>query len=149
MWTASLLLAFFFQAPLKGPVVVVGLTDGQKVVVQNPQFSGFLETRDAETVLIYRHNHVHGRMPAGVISRIDFGVYKKGRPFLITVSLRNGQRLEVESERHLFVRVQGQTELGPVSIKHPDPIPGPLRLSTNPPDRYNDLTIQYLEFPAS
>jgi len=149
MWTLSLLLTFLFQAPLNAPIVVVGLTDGQKLVVANPQFSGFLETRDVGTVLIYRQNHVHGQMPVSVISRIDFGGYRRGRPFLITVSLKSGQKLEVESERHSFVRVQGQTELGMVFIKHPDPAAGQLRLSINPPDRKNDLTIQYLEFPPS
>jgi len=47
------------------------------------------------------------------------------------------------------VTVRGKTNFGIVTIKHPDPLSAPLRLSTRSANRKNDLTIQYLEFPTS
>jgi hypothetical protein len=89
-------------------------------------------------------------MPLKNVSRIDIGPYEKGRPYLLmTVTLRNGQVLELESARHAFVTVRGKTELGAVTINHPDPISAPVQLRTKPANRKKDLTIQYLEIPAS
>jgi hypothetical protein len=65
------------------------------------------------------------------------------------ITLRNGQCLQVESERRDFVSVRGKTDFGTITIKHPDPISGPVRLSTRKADRKKDLTIRYLEIPNS
>ena len=155
------LLLFWFQVPvpavpLESPaavpagrpaVVVVGLVDDQKLVVENPKFTGFLETRDNDAILKYRENEFHGELSVRSISRIDFREYDKNRPFLLTVTLTNGQKLEVQSEGKEFLMVQGQTDFGNVTIKHPDPLVSGVRLRTKKPDRKRDLTIQYLEFP--
>jgi len=45
--------------------------------------------------------------------------------------------------------VRGKTDFGIVTIKHPDPLSVPLRITTRSPNRKNNLTIQYLEFPTS
>ena len=112
--------------------------------------------KDAETirgafvyaVLMYRQQNFHGEMPLKTISRIEFGEYKKGKPFPMTVTLRNGQKLEVQSERRDFVTLKGKTDFGTVTIKHPDPTSAPVKLSTKKPNRKKDLSIHYLEIPA-
>jgi len=142
----SLLLMFLFQAP---QTVVVGLDDGMKVTMDTPDFSGFIEGRGSDAVLLYREKTFHGEMPVKTISRIDFGPYKKGKPFQLKVTLRNGNELNVESERRDFVTIHGKTDFGTVTIKHPDPVSAPLKLSAGKPNRKKDLTILYLEFPAS
>jgi len=136
------------QAPVAPTQVVVGLIDGQKVVIHNPKFNGFIRGRDGEIVLAYRQNHVRGLMPASVISKIEFGFYDKHRPFPMTVTLKNGERLEVEGTGSNYVTVNGDTDVGAVRIKHPDPISTPLRLSDDIPNRRKHLSIQYLEFPG-
>ena len=83
------------------------------------------------------------------IAKIEFGPYRKDKPFSLKVTLRNGDQLDVETERRDFVSIKGRTEFGTVTIKHPDPISATVRLSTKKPNRKKDLTIQYLEFPAS
>ena len=159
MLTLNFLLMFFLQAPQTpavlptpasaGQTVIVGLDGGTKVTVENPEFAGFIEGRNGDAVLIYRERKFHGEMPVKTISRIEFGPYKKGQPFPMKVTLRNGGQLEVESERRDFVSIKGRTDFGIVTIKHPDPVSVPLKLSVQKPNRQNDLTIQYLEFPAS
>lgn len=149
MKIVSLLIALLFQAPAPVSKVVVGLINGQQVVVEDPEFSGFIHGRSFDSVLFYRRQPVHGMMPTRTIARIDFGAYQQGQPVTLMLTLRNGQKLEVQTERDHFLMLRGNTELGTVIIKHPDPLSGPLRLSSNKPDRKNDLTIQYLEFPAS
>jgi hypothetical protein len=62
------------------------------------------------------------------------------------VTLKNGQKLEVRSERQNFLRIRGMSEFGPVVVEHPDPAVIPLRLSTRRPDREDDLTIRFIEF---
>ena len=88
-------------------------------------------------------------MPVKTISRIEFGPYRKGKPFPMKVTLKSGEELDVESERRDFVEIKGKSELGTVTIKHPDPISVPVRITTRKPNRKKDLTIQYLEFPSS
>lgn len=141
------LLLFLFQAPAQ--TVVVGLGDGRQLVLTNPEFTGFIEGRGGEAVLMYRQENFHGEMPLNTVSRIEFGEYKRGRPFPLVVTLRNGQKLEVQSERREFVMLKGKTDFGSVTIRHPDPLSSMVQLSTKKPNRKNDLTIQYLEFPTS
>ncbi len=148
MFILSFLLLLLPQTPA-GQTVMVGLGDGQQLVVENPEFAGFIEGRGDEAVLIYRQANFHGEMPMRTVSRIEFGPYKRGGPFPMTVTLRNGQKLEVQSERRDFVTIKGRTEFGTVTIRHPDPVSPPLVLSTKKPNRKDDLTILYLEFPAS
>lgn len=143
----NVLLFFWLQAP--APRVVVGLLDQQQVVVEDPRFSGFIQTRGDDAVLMYRQEKFHGELSVKSISRVDFGEYKKARPVSLTITLRNGQKLEVESERSNVLMVQGRTDVGTVTIKHPDPLSSPVRLAARKPSRKNDLTITYLEFPAS
>ncbi len=148
IWIPFLLL--MLQTPAgAGQTVVVGLGDGQQLVIENPEFSGFIEGRNGDAVLMYRQINFHGEMPVKTVSRIEFGEYKKGRPFEMTVTLRNGQKLDVHSERRDFVTVKGKTEFGTVTIKHPDPVSSSVKLNTKKPDRKNDLSIRYLEFPGS
>jgi hypothetical protein len=144
----TLVLAFLLQTPPPSQKVIVGLLDGQQVVIENPDFSGFIQGRAGAAVLIYRHNNFHGEMPVTTISRIEFGRYRKGQPFAMEVTLRNGQKLEVVSEHRDYVSLTGNTDAGSVTIKHPDPIAPPVKLSKSKPNRKDDLTIQYLEFPA-
>src|SRR6266581_2170049 len=143
MFIVSLLFVLLLQTP--GQKVVVGLNDGRQLAVENPEFLGFIQGRNGDAVLMYRQDRVHGEMPMSTVSRIDFGPYKKGKPFPMTVTLRNGQKLEVQSERRDFVTVKGKTDFGTVTVKHPDPISAPVKLSTRKPDRKKDLTIHYLE----
>jgi hypothetical protein len=150
MLIVDLILLLMLQTPAPGHQVVVGLRNGQQLLVQDPEFSGFIEGRNDDALLIYREGHVRGEMPLKNVSRIDIGPYEKHEPYLLmTVTLRNGQTLRVESDRHAFISVRGKTELGAVTIKHPDPISAPVKLRTKPANRKKDLTIQYLEIPAS
>ena len=150
MSVLNLLLVLLLQVPVVPPQrVVVGLTDGRQISVDNPEFSGFIQSRSGGTVLIYRQQNLHGLMLLSNISRIDFGEYKEGKPFAMMITLRDGQKIEVVSERENFITLSGRSELGPVLIKHPDPVSAPLKVSTKAPDRKKDLTIQFLEFPAS
>src|SRR5262245_16971268 len=149
MLILSLLLALMVQAPAPNEAVLVGLTNGQQVIVQNPEFTGFIQGRNSETLLIYRQDKVHGEMPIRIISRIDFVEYRRGQPFAMIVTLKNGQKLGVQSERQNFVTVHGNTDVGPIRISHPDPAASVLRVSPKKANRAKDLTIQYLEFPAS
>jgi hypothetical protein len=98
---------------------------------------------------MYHQGDFHGEMPLKTIARIEFGVYKRGRPFSMTVTLRSGQTLQVESERRDFVSLRGKTDFGTILIKQPDPISPPTELTTKKPNRKKDLTIQYLEIPTS
>ena len=134
------------QSP--GMTVVVGLDDGMKLTVVSPEFSGFIDGRSGDAMLLYRQKNFHGEMPLRTVSRIEFGPYKKGKPFPLKVTLRSGEQLDVESERRDFMTLRGTTDFGTVTVRHPDPLSVPLKLSTIKPNRKKDLTIQYLEFPA-
>lgn len=150
MLLLNALLLLWLQTPGAVTNVVVGLVDGQKLVVQNPQFSGFIESRERnEAFLLYRQENFRGEVSLSAISRIEFGEYKKGKPFAMTLTMKNGQKLTVQSDRRDFVTVKGTTDIGTVTVKHPDPISSEVKLSTSKPDREDDLTIQYLEFPTS
>src|SRR5687768_7243522 len=92
--------------------VLVGLTNGNQITIQDAQFVGFLESRDnGQIYLLYRQGDIHGELPADSIARIDFG-YRRGQPFPLTVVLKNGQRMDVVSERRNFVRIRGTSENG-------------------------------------
>jgi hypothetical protein len=142
MFILNVVLVFLLQAPAQ--TIVVGLVDGQQLVLENPDFSGFIETRAGDAVLMYRQEKFQGEMSLRSVSRIDFGVYKKDKPFPVTVTLRNGQKIEVQTRRD-FVMLKGKTDLGTVTIKHPNPLSTTLKLSTRKPNRQRDLTIQFLE----
>jgi hypothetical protein len=123
------------------------LLDGQQIAIDDPQFTGFIESRDGgEPVLMYREKQFRGEIKLSAIQRIDL-TYTKDRTYQLNVTLRNGQKLTVEADRRDFVIVKGSTDSGSVLLKHPDPISPVVRISTKRPDRHNDLTIQYLEFP--
>jgi patatin-like phospholipase/acyl hydrolase len=126
--------------------VIVGLVDGQQLLVEDPQYSGFIETRGTEAGLRYRHQTFRGDMDLKSISRIDFGEYRGGEPFRLTVTLKNGQKIQVQSEGPKFLMVKGRTDEGTVVVKHPDPISSPVRLTTKRPNRTRDWTITYLDF---
>ncbi len=145
MFVLSLIVSLFLQAP-PHMSVVVGLKDGQTLAIDNPQFTGFIETRDNGGVLLYRQKDFHGELKLDTIQRIDFG-YKKGRPYRLVVTLNNGKTLVVESDKRVFVMLKGATDTGAVTIKNPDPIAGTVRISTSAENRKHDQTIQYLEFP--
>ena len=142
MFILNVLLAFLLQAPAQ--TIIVGLVDGQQLVLENPDFSGFIETRASDAVLMYRQEKFQGEMSLRSVSRIDFGEYQKGKPFSVTVTLRNGQKIEVQTRRG-FLMLKGRTDLGTVTIKHPDPLSTPPKLGTRKPNRQSDLTIQFLE----
>ena len=125
--------------------VLVGLTNNTQVSVTDPQFFGFIETRDGRTFLRYQQDKLHGEMPVENIARIDFG-YRRGQPFPLTLTLRDGRKLEVQSEYKNYVKLRGVTAVGEVWISHPDPVTVPLRLMSRAPNREDDLTIQFLEF---
>ncbi|HEY2385109.1 MAG TPA: hypothetical protein VGK48_28370 [Terriglobia bacterium] len=147
----NLLLVLLLQTQTLAPgqKVVVGLEDGQEVTIQDPVFTGFIEGHSGEAVLTYREGSIHGEVPLKNVSRIEFRPYKKGRPFSLTVTLKNGQVLQVEAERRDYVSLRGSTDAGMVTIKQPDPLSGPVGLTTRQANRKKDLTIQYLEFPTS
>ncbi len=126
--------------------VLVGLINGNQVTIQDAQFLGFLESRDdGQTFLFYRQGAIHGQLSAESIARIDLG-YRKGQPFPLTVTLKNGERMDLFSDRRDFVRIRGTGLTGGVTVQHPDPVAPPLRLTTRPANRADDLTIQFLEF---
>ncbi len=127
--------------------VIVGLTDGQRVTVQDAQFSGFIESGEQGTVLFYRARNYQGEIPLTEISRVEIG-YKRGEPFPLSITLRDGRKLDVWSERRHFLIIKGTTSLGAVTIRHPDPVSSPPDARTRKPDRKDDLTIRFLEFPA-
>ena len=147
MKTFILFLMLTLQTP-PGQNVIVGLADGQRLVVENPEFAGFIEGRNGDAVLMYRQANFHGEMPMKVVSKIEFGEYKKGGPIAMTVTLRNGQELDVVAERRDHVALKGKTEFGTVTIKHPDPLSSPIGINSKKANRKKDLTIRYLEFPA-
>jgi len=155
MLVLNFVLALFLQtlqtaqSPAAVQIVLVGLQDGTQVTVGNPEFSGFIDSRNGDAVLFYRERSLHGEMPVRTIAKIDFGPYSTGKPFPLKITLRNGEQLNVETERRDFLTIKGRTENGIVTIKHPDPISAPIRLSTKKANRAKDLTIQYLEFPVS
>jgi len=148
MIMTNLVLALLLQTQVLSPKVVVGLEDGQQLVLENPSFMGFIQGAGFDAVLMYRQKNFHGEMPLSKISRIEFGRYKRGQPFVMAVTLRNGEKLEVSSDHRDYVMVKGDTGAGEVTIKHPDPITAQVRLSERKPNRGKDLTILYLEFPA-
>src|SRR5215475_11763274 len=107
MKIVSLLLALMFQAPAPVSKVVVGLINGQQVVVEDPEFTGFIHGRSLDAVLFYKLEPVHGVMPTRTITRIDFGEYRRGQPATLMLTLRNGQKLEVETERDRYLMLRG------------------------------------------
>jgi len=122
-WILSLLVVSLLQQPPPVEQVVVGMLDGSQVTIANPEFTGFIQGHFPDAVLIYRLQSVHGQMPLKTISKLEFGPYEKGRPFAITVTLKNGEKLQVESERHDYITLAGKTNLGLVRIKQPGPFP--------------------------
>jgi len=151
MFAFSIILGLLLQAPAitQTPAittVVVGLRDGQKLALDSPQFTGFLESRDTGGVLMYRQKDFHGELKLDAIERIDFN-YRKGKPYLLRLTLKSGHKLQVESDKRDFVVLKGATETGFVTIKNPDPISSEVGLSAGAANRKHDLTIQYLEFP--
>jgi hypothetical protein len=52
----NLILFLGLQAPAPAPHVIVGLVDGQQLLVEDPQYSGFIETRGTEADLKYRQD---------------------------------------------------------------------------------------------
>src|SRR5258705_7885891 len=94
----NLILFLMLQAPTAPSQVVVGLVDGQQLLVQDPHFSGFIETRGTGAGLKYRQDKFHGDLDLASVSRIDFEEYQRGKPFHLTVTLRNGQKIQVQSE---------------------------------------------------
>jgi hypothetical protein len=134
------------QAPPPAGRVIVGFVDGQQLLVEDPQFSGFIETRGTDAGLKYRQQSFRGDLDVKSISRVDFDEYRRGEPFRLTVTLKNGQKVQVQTQGPKFLIVKGRTDVGTVMIKHPDPISSPVRLTTRPANRERDLTIRYLEF---
>jgi len=133
------------QAPAK-PLVIVGLLDGKKLAIESPLFGGFIENTLDDAILFYRQKQFRGEMRMSTVQRIDFS-YKRGQPFLLGITLKNGSRLDVEADRRQFLTIKGATEVGTVTISNPDPITPEVKLRTHAPNRKHDLTIQYLEFP--
>jgi hypothetical protein len=136
------------QTPAAAPPlrVVVGLVDGQKLLVEDPRFSGFIETSADNAQLKYHQDTFHGLLDVKALSRVDFDEYQAGRPFRLTVTLKNGQKIQVQSEGPKFLTVKGRTDVGTVTIKHPDPTFSRVRVTTKSPNRKRDLRITYLEF---
>src|SRR3954465_14954716 len=98
MLIANLFVLLMLQttAPAPGQKIVVGLRSGQQLVVQDPEFTGFIEGRSGDALLRYREHSFHGLIPLKSISRIDFGPYRKGEPFTMIVTLKSGQMLQVQ-----------------------------------------------------
>jgi hypothetical protein len=142
----SIVLFFWLQAP--APRVIVGLVDGQQLIVDNPQFSGFIQTVGADAALKYRQENFHGALDIKSISRIDFDEYKRDQGFPLTITLRNGEKIQVQSEGPNHLIVKGGTDVGTVTINHPDPVSSPVQLRTSSPNRKDDLKITFLEFPT-
>jgi hypothetical protein len=154
MFIVNLFLALLLQAPTlqtppTGQKVLVGLRGGQELLLQDPEYTGFIQGRNGDAVLMYHQADFHGEMPLKTIARIEFGPYKKGQPFAMTITLVNGEVLEAQSERRDFVSLRGKTDFGTVMIRQPDPISVPVKLTARKADRKKDLTIQYLEIPTS
>jgi hypothetical protein len=151
MIIANLLIVLMLQVPAPAPAsggkVVVGLDGGQTVTVEDPEFSGFIAGHNGDAILMYRQGHIHGQMPLKIVSRIEFEPYQKGKPFLLAVTLKTGEILHVESEYRDHVTVRGRTDVGIVTIRHPDPVSTPVQLDKKT-NRSKDLTILYLEIPA-
>jgi hypothetical protein len=141
----ALVIGLLLQAP-STTTVVVGLKDGQKLALNNPRFTGFIESRDGVSVLLYRQKEFHGELKLDALQRVDF-TYHRGKPYTLGLTLRDGHKLEVESDKRDFVILRGETDTGTITIKNPDPVSGTVRLSTSAENRKHDLTIQYLEFP--
>ena len=56
----NLVLVLLLQTPEIGQKVVVGLGDGQQIVMQDPEFTGFIEGKngDAAPQRLRRKNHL-------------------------------------------------------------------------------------------
>ena len=128
------------------PVVVVGLVDGQQLAITNPRFTGFIRSEEKQTLLLYRQKNFHGTLNVLAIQRIDLG-YDPRVPFPMKVTMKNGEILNAQSDQQIFVTVTGTTDTGTLTVKHPDPISTVLKVSESYPNRKNELTIQYLDFP--
>ena len=99
MLTLNFVFALLFQAPqaatppppqstvpaTAGRTVIVGLEDGMKVAVENPEFSGFIDGRSGDAVLLYRERAFHGEMRVRTIAKIEFEPYKRGKPFPLKI----------------------------------------------------------------
>jgi hypothetical protein len=142
----NLILFLGPQVPPAPSRVIVGLVDGQQLLVQVPHFSGFIETRGTDAGLKYRQDKFHGDLDLASVARIDFDEYQRGKPFHLTVTLRNGQTIQVQSEGPKFLLVKGRTDVGTVTIKHPDPVSSVVKITTRAPNRKRNLTITYLDF---
>src|SRR5205823_12876685 len=77
-----------------GQTVIVGLEDGMKVAVENPEFSGFIDGRSGDAVLLYRERAFHREMRVTAIAKIEFGPYKEGKAFPVKVTRMHGDLLE-------------------------------------------------------
>jgi len=122
-WILSLLVVSLLQQPAPVEQVVVGMLDGSQVTIRQSEFTGFIQGHFPDAVLIYRLQSVPWTDAPENISKLEFGPYEKGRPFAITVTLKNGEKLQVESERHDYITLAGKTNLGLVRIKAPGPFP--------------------------
>jgi hypothetical protein len=71
MLMLNLLLALVVQAAAPGQRVVVGLEHGQELLLQDPEFTGFIEGRNGDAVLMYRQADFHGEIPLRTIARIE------------------------------------------------------------------------------
>lgn len=142
----NLILFLWMQAPVAPSRVIVGLVDGQQLLIEDPHFSGFIETRGTEAGLKYRQDKFHGDLDLASVARIDFDDYQRGKSFHLRVTLRNGQKIQVQSEGPRFLLVKGRTDAGIVTIKHPDPVSSVVKLTTKAANRKRDLTITYLDF---
>jgi hypothetical protein len=98
MFILNLIAALMFQSSAIGLAsqppaqkVIVGMDDGSRLVLENPEFSGFIHGRSSEAVLTYRKAKFHGQVAMGAVARIEFGTYRKGMPFALTVTFRSGQ----------------------------------------------------------
>src|SRR5262245_54550304 len=111
----NLILFLGLQAPATGTRVIVGLVDGQQLLVEDPQFTGFIETRGTEAALKYRQQTFRGELDLESISRVDFAEYRRGEPFHLIVTLRNGQRIQVQSQGPKFLVIKGRTDVGTVT----------------------------------
>ena len=47
-WIVNLLFVALMKTPAPPVRVTVGLTDGQRIVIKNPEFSGFIQGRNGE-----------------------------------------------------------------------------------------------------
>src|SRR5262245_943774 len=114
----NLIVFLGLQAAPPASRVIVGLVDGQQLLVEDPHFSGFIETRGTDAGLKYRQDRFHGNLDLQTVARIDFDDYQAGKPFRLTVTLRSGQKIQVRSEGPRFLVLKGKTDAGAVTIKH-------------------------------